>query len=473
MQTYRLTSKLIQQGFGLVVGLLILYWISSALFRSIFPPAPSACDSAQQANLSLSCGEKVLVIPPGAKTRVNKQKGFDSFKDKNYNAAIEYLKTDWETAKDPETSIALENAKIARDKNKPFQTIAVVIPASQTPIFIPTSILKGVAYAQSQWNQEAHNWSLRVVIADDANDPDRGKAVAQELIKRADIIAVVGHYSSQVTSSVGSLYQDAHKVLISATSTAASLTNDSPNTFFFRTCSSNTIAGSQMAKTWAKKHQKIAIFYTPDKKFSESIRGAFLDNLQSVKVVKEFSLSNPTNAKSEIELAKKLGATAIVLFPDAYTDPIERDRVLSLIKANNGELPILGNEIIADDYLFKLEPKLISKLTISLPWHPSDLANQTPKLFEFAPNWWGDHNNIPSRIVMSYDATISILSALGWTTPDFRSVDLQKILSRSTFQTTGMTGEIKFAGSDRIKPINSLVQPICSLTSCAGFKPAI
>ena len=456
------------------IGIIILLFLSYSIFRAVTPQPLSACDTAQQDNQSLSCGEKVLLIPPGAKTRVNKQKGFDSIRDKNYSAAIEYLKTDWEVAKDPETSIALENAKLARNKAKPIKTIAVVIPASQTPIFIPTSLLKGVAYAQSQWNQNpAHHWSLQVVIADDANDPERGKVVAQELIKRSDIIAVIGHYSSQVTSSVESLYQDATVVLISATSTANSLTNDRTDTFFFRTCSSNVVAGRIMAQIWAKKHQKIAIFYTPDKKFSESIRGAFLDHLQSVKVVKEFSLSNPTNAKTEIEQAKKLGATGIVLLPDAYTDPIERDRVLSLIKANNGELPILGNEIIADDYLFKLEPKLISNLTISLPWHPSDLVNQTSNMLKTAPNWWGTKDNISSRIVMSHDAASSILAALNHTNSTFDSVELQKALSSPTFMTDGMTGKIKFNGSDRSQSINSLVQPICSLTSCSGFKPAI
>ena len=162
-----------------------------------------------------------------------------------------------------------------------------------------------------------------------------------------------------------------------------------------------------------------------------------------------------------------------MLFPDAYTDPIERDRVLSLIKANNGELPILGNEIIADDYLFKLEPKLINNLTISLPWHPSDLVNQTPNILQTTPNWWGTKDNISSRIVMSHDAASSILAALNHTNSTFDSVELQKALSSPTFITDGMTGKIKFNGSDRSQSINSLVQPICSLTSCSGFKPAI
>jgi ABC-type branched-subunit amino acid transport system substrate-binding protein len=446
------------------------------MFGFLFPPVPKACDLAMQNNPHLSCGEKVLLIPPGGKSRVNKQKGFDIITEKNYASAIPYLDIEWKVARDPETSIALENAKIANDDAAKVKTIAVVIPASQTPIFVPTSILKGVAHAQSAWNQNpSQPWKLRVVIADDANDPIQAKAVAQELLKRPDILAVVGHYSSQVTTSVQSLYQQATTVLISGTSTATELTTEQPDTFFFRTCSSNKIAGVKMAQTWAKQHQKIAIFYTPSKKFSESIRGAFLDHLSSVQVVKEFSLSNPAHAKTEIEIAKKLGATGIVLFPDAYTDPIERDRVLSLIKANDGRLPILGNEIIADDYLFKLAPKLINNLTISLPWHPSDLAHQDAQLFQTAPNWWGAKSNLNSRIVMSYDAVKVLLAAIDRlprvAMPAESRVQLQQLLSPN-FKTTGMTGTIQFNGSDRSTPINSLVRPICNLTTCNGFKPA-
>jgi ABC-type branched-subunit amino acid transport system substrate-binding protein len=439
---------------------------------------PTACDRDLQANPHLSCGEKILLIPPGGKSRDDKQQGVEAFKSGNYPSAIAHLQKDWNLNKDPETSIVLENAKIANDKNAKFKTIAVVIPATQTPIFVPTNILKGVAYAQSQWNQDPnHEWKLRLVIADDANDPQQGEVVAKEILKRDDILAVVGHYSSQVTTNVRALYQQAQTVLISGTSTSTELTIDDPNTFFFRTCSSNRAAGNMMAKTWASKHKKIAIFYTPGQKFSESVRGAFIDNLKSVAVVKEFNLSTPANAKTELAMAKKLGATGIVLFPDAYTAAIERDRVSSLIIANNGELPLLANETVNDNLLLKFEPKLIDKMTLSLPWHPSDIHHQNYRLFQATPNWWGTKKELNSRIVMSYDATKVLLVAADKldikTNLKLQKQQLQKIINNPVLKTTGITGEISFNGkSDRDDEINSLVKPICNATKCQGFKPA-
>ncbi|MFA9202314.1 MAG: ABC transporter substrate-binding protein, partial [Candidatus Nanopelagicaceae bacterium] len=135
--------------------------------------------------------------------------------------------------------------------------------------------------------------------------------------------------------------------------------------------------------------------------------------LKSVAVVKEFNLSTPANAKTELAIAKKLGATGIVLFPDAYTAAIERDRVSSLIIANNGELPLLANESVNDDLLLIFAPKLIDKMTLSLPWHPSDIHHQNSQLFQSAPNWWGTKKELNARIVMSYDAAKVLLVAAG------------------------------------------------------------
>jgi eukaryotic-like serine/threonine-protein kinase len=465
-------SAIATWGLGLMGILMLLKIISSIVFSTA-----TACDLNQAKHPHLTCGEKILLVPPGSRSRVDKIKGINEFKVGNYPAAINNLTTDWKITRDPETSIALENARIADSPHLQFKTIAVVIPASQTPIFVPTSILKGVAHAQTKWNQDPnHHWKLRIIIADDGNDPVQAKAVANELVKRSDILAVIGHYSSNTTTSVREIYQQAKTVLISGTSTSTELTIDNPNTFFFRTCPSNQTAGATMARIWASKHKKIAIFYTPQKKFSESIRGAFLENLQSVEVVKEFNLSNPTNAKTELELAKKLGATGIVLFPDAYTDPIERDRVLSVIKANNGLLPLLGNEIVADSLLFTLPPQLISNLSISLVWHPSDTAHRDPELFNATPDWWGVRNDLNSRIVMSFDATQVLLTALAKMPKledptDVRIAVQQSIQQANAKGFPGITGLISFRGSDRAEPINSLVQPICDLAKCQGFKP--
>jgi hypothetical protein len=50
--------------------------------------------------------------------------------------------------------------------------------------------------------------------------------------------------------------------------------------------------------------------------------------------------------------------------------------------------------------------------------------------------------------------------------------EIQKIISDSKLIIPGIAGEISFIGSDRTQSINSLVQPICDATRCAGLQTA-
>jgi eukaryotic-like serine/threonine-protein kinase len=238
------------------------------------PTAESICEAAYNLD-RIACGDKILLIPAGGKNRREKEAGFAAIKKKDFRQGIELLQKDWDLSKDPETLIALNNAKITQDRPQNVKTIAVVIPSSQTPEFVSVGILKGVAEAQREFNQKEGGWKLLVVLADDSNDPTEGKKVAEELVKHKDILAVLGHYSSNVTVSVKDIYNQARTVLLSATSAADDLTSQGDNNYFFRVVSSTQVSGEHLAKKWATNPEKIALFYTPNKKFSESLRKSF------------------------------------------------------------------------------------------------------------------------------------------------------------------------------------------------------
>jgi ABC-type branched-subunit amino acid transport system substrate-binding protein len=96
-------------------------------------------------------------------------------------------------------------------------------------------------------------------------------------------------------------------------------------------------------------------------------------NIGSISIVKDSNFEGKSPAIDVLNQAKLLGAQAIVLIPDAYTsaDP-ERDQLLSIIRQNNGDLPIIGNEVIKDQTLFNFSKQQLQKLVISLPWHPAN-----------------------------------------------------------------------------------------------------
>jgi eukaryotic-like serine/threonine-protein kinase len=449
------------------IGYIAIAGISLFVITKFVTPAISTSTSICEAAYNLdriSCGDKILLIPAGGKNHREKEAGFTAIKNKDFRQGIELLQKDHDLSKDPETLIALSNAKIAQDRPQNIKTIAVVIPSSQTPEYVSESILKGVAAAQQEFNQKDRGWKLQVAIADDSNDPNEGKKVAEELVKHKDILAVLGHYSSNVTVNVKDTYDRSQTVLLSATSAADELTSKkSDNNYFFRVVSSTQISGEHLAKKWAEKPDKIALFYTPNKKFSESLRKAFLAHIPPANIVKEFDLSSRNNAEQEIAVAKAAGARTIVIIPDAYTDANERDRVLSIIKATQGQLPILGASILRDAYLFKVNPLYLKNLTIALPIHASDRQYIDEARLNQMPNWWGTKSQIHDRIINSYDGMQVLLAALD------KSIDreaVRQIIATPNFTARGITGKISFNGSDRNEKIDSLVTP----TNCDDKK---
>ena len=452
-----------------LVGLVIT---TIGYFRWRPPMLQPACNAIQGDRIS--CGEEILLRQNSISVQQDKQDGANAIANGDFALAVKLLTKAWDAKKDPETSIMLENAKLA-NPNIPIKSIAITIPGNgSTPSDIPTGMLKAVAFSQQQWNADPnHLWKLQVVIVDDRNNKVEGGKLSEELLKRG-IFAGIGSYSSEVTSVVKDVYQQHQTVLIASTSTADRLTNNNLNTYFFRVCSTNQIAGKQIAN-YLKNHKynKIVLFHTPGKIFSDSMTAALKANIQGIDIVKEFNFEGKGNPADYLEQAKISGAQAIVLIPDAYTsqDP-ERDRLLSIVKANDGKLPIIGNEVVKDQTLFNYPKQQLQKLVISLSWHPSSYQNNIIN----TPNYWGAKAQLDHRIAMTYDATQVLITALDRLPLNLEITksrqELQKIISNPTFDIGGITGQIGFTGSDRSQTINSLVQPKCDATKCSGFEPA-
>lgn len=140
---------------------------------------------------------------------------------------------------DPEALIYWENfsakasARAYDEGESRIRTIAVSVPI-QKNITVAKEILRGVAQAQKtinkQWlegcDKDVKNkdikcpsrWLLQVLIASDDNDPEIAKDIARYIAEeRKDILAVIGHNSSQVSNAVINEYQN-KLIMISPTS---------------------------------------------------------------------------------------------------------------------------------------------------------------------------------------------------------------------------------------------------------------
>jgi branched-chain amino acid transport system substrate-binding protein len=140
----------------------------------------------------LSGGEKIL-IAEGA--TLEKQQGVKELHDRRFNQARKAFEESLQKVpNDPEARIYLNNATV--DGNS--LTIAVSVPISSN-LNVAHEILRGVAQAQTEVNHRGgiNGRTLRILIADDANDPDRAQQIAQQLSQDQTVIAVVGRRLAQ------------------------------------------------------------------------------------------------------------------------------------------------------------------------------------------------------------------------------------------------------------------------------------
>ncbi len=461
--------KLVMCGMGALAKLSVGIATLTLGASVIFTPSQKACDVQLNKNLPLSCGEKALMNPKYSPPQVKKVEGINAIAQRNYPKAVALLTQAWQEEKDPETLIYLNNAKILAEQIPAHQiyTIPVVVPISNAPYFQSKDIVKGIAWLQDRVNKNPQSQGkIRVLIADDGNNIAQAQTIAKELAKRSDILVVIGHYSSHLTTNVKNIYQHNKLVLVSPSAAAfQGLTATVPvNNFFFRSTANTQLASKPLADYLiANKYQNIAFFYTKGQAYSESFKKEFKTHLAGrVKIVGNFDLGENTSiVRSNVARVKKdFKNVALVLLPDAYTISNEQDNQLAVIKENNGELLIAGNETVREDKVLNLGRQALRKMVAITPLYPSSSHHQQFQDF------WGNTEKLNWPVILSYDALKMAIYAIEIQPGIPNRIGVQKALSEPGFTIQGLSGKITLNVSDRRENTVRLIKPDCSSDSC-------
>jgi branched-chain amino acid transport system substrate-binding protein len=289
---------------------------------------------------------------------------------------------------DPEALIYQNNANaIAHHPLK----IAVSLPGIDD-INGSREILRGVAQAQQEINAAGgiKGRLLMVAITSDNNDPKRARQVVDSLVNRADLLGVVGHYSSSVTLATANIYDSGKLVVISPTSTAVQLSNQSP--YVFRTVPSDYVAARALTDHLLQtlKLKKAVVYFNSQSEYSKSLKGEFSTAiaLQGGQVVGEYDLANSGfSANQSLEEAKQRGAEAIMLVSDMGTI----DRSLQIVQTNQNRLPMLAGDALYSPKTLDVTREQGRGLVVAVPWHiqatGSELFAQRSRRL-----WGGDVN---------------------------------------------------------------------------------
>lgn len=403
-------------------------------------------DPRERQEISIGNGNKILI---SALRSFDKQAGVEAFRNGDFESAIKHLESHLQNQpNDPEALIYSNNAKTADQQN---YTIAVSVPIG-SDVDGSLEMLRGVAQAQDEINKlgGVNGVPLRVLIADDHNDPDTAKQVAEALVDNAEVLGIVGHYASDVTQATGEIYKAGKVAAISPVSTSVKL---SELNSILRTVPSDAVAAKALADYMEKQLQrkKAVVFYNSKSGYSQSLNSEFSKSLSKAggEVIEEFDLSDPDfNAEQSLEQAIERGSEVIVLLPNTA----ELNDTFQIIKANNQRLPLLGGDDVYTLDTLRSGSSAAEGMVVAVPWHV--LASQTDFPETSGALWGGATVNW--RTAMTYDATIALIEGIK---ANPTREGLAEALRQPDFTAFGATGEVQFdAAGDRKEGTVQLVK---------------
>ena len=428
---------------------LVSLWGIPKLYARLFNH-PSIPGAANGVSARMSLGEKLLIA---ADASSEKQSGISAFANTDYiTAAGKFEAALKQRRNDPETLIYLNNARLGSDH---VLKIAVSVPISSN-LNVAQEMLRGVAQAQDEVNRGGgiNGVGLQVEIVNDENNAEIAKQVATALVKDSQVLAVVGHNTSEASLAAASIYQPGQLVMITPTSSANQLAGF--GSYIFRTLPSTRFLAEPLAqyaiKTAHKTH--IAICYdsqAPDNiTFRDEFTATFIaDGGKLIPIDCDLASSgfNPTVALAQ---AISHGADAVLLTP--HIDRLER--AIAFARSNQSKLLLFSSPSLYTIQTLQSGQGDMNGLTLPVVWHPQMSAASA--FTQRAAQHWGGKVNW--RTATAYDATRAIIEGLkqGRT----RS-ELQAVLRSPGFSATGAGEAVKFLPSgDRLShPLLVQVQP--------------
>ncbi|WP_107670062.1 ABC transporter substrate-binding protein [Cyanothece sp. BG0011] len=376
---------------------------------STITPSPNSSPSPSDPSLTgipleqrFSSGDRRLFTN---QNNPNIEQGIAAFKAGNYEEAYQQFSEAIKTKpinNDPEIQIYLNNSQ-ARQAGNPFK-LAAVVPVDQKQTNAE-EMLRGVAQAQTQFNQKGINGRLlEIVIVNDSNDPNYAQQVAEKIVNNNDILGVIGHNSSSATVEGLKEYETARIAMISPTSTSTSLSGN----VFFRTVPSDAKAGQVLARYAIQNNiSNVAVFYTSTSNYSQSLKDAFVNGFQLLGSATVIDMSLPSfNPKNTVENLQN-NVDAFVLFPN--TDNKIINLALQVADANadlSNPKKLLGGDALYNPATLKLSKGGVKNLVLAVPWFAK---NSYPYTNLAAKRWGG---RVSWRTATSYDATKAFTKAL-------------------------------------------------------------
>lgn len=187
-----------------------------------------------------------------------------------------------------------------------------------------TAVSNGVNLAAAEINAAGGVLGKQIEVITKDNQFDVAETVsAFNALLSEDVVAIIGAVASSRTSAITSLANDEGVVLITATSTADTITTE--DDYVFRACFKDSFQGAMCAAyAAAQGWTKAAILYANGDTYSSGLRDAFVAAAPGygIEIVAEQSTSDTMAVDFSSQMATIAASGAQVLFAPYYYDTV-------------------------------------------------------------------------------------------------------------------------------------------------------
>jgi ABC-type branched-subunit amino acid transport system substrate-binding protein len=479
-------------------------------------------------NFQASFGRQLFLYPANQRIGQSQIEATQFYQQGLYYSAWQCFLDAWQQEQamyqngNPEVLIYLNNSLVEyqqaclQDKHIPIYTLAVVVPFHHNQGRIAAEILRGIAQIQTQVNftslQRLAGWqelqlhplaidqwvalspigcpiALRVLVVNDPNNVyDPFNQTAEKLSTLAaqlNIIAVIGHYSSEMTHKALQFYGKQGIPVINASSTANSLSELSKGEqlSFFRLSTPDQISAARLVEylvSAQKTQQRVAIIYNRNSVYSHSYRTAVKQHLdrypdQFVLVAECGDLGEQFEyMQPHLRHIQSISIDILILIPDGGIDPNSLHNTGLISRLNSPHCLIAGSATFYQDTLLHWmqscdpsirqdHPDLINQPIVAcVPWHWHSAQNgcQSPNpvaqtFCQIGNLLWGAEN-LTWRSATAFDAVFVILRTLEqYACPNSQAllIHLHQYWKEQHKSMQGVTGKIQFqSNGDRADP---------------------
>ncbi|MEA5565476.1 ABC transporter substrate-binding protein [Anabaena sp. UHCC 0399] len=478
-------------------------------------------------NFQASFGRQSFLYPPNQEIVKLQTQAINFYQSGRYYEALKYFLMAWDQEikiygrGNPEILIYINNSLIEHKRNKfpekniKIYNIAVVVPFYHNLGQVSAEILRGISQIQLQVNWEnfknlglekeidlnsikpnvfstliSSQVLLQILIVNDPNNlytpynqtAEKLAALAKEL----NLMAIIGHYSSEMTKNAFQFYADKSLVLVNACSTSNELADLSLMSFFRLTTPDKINAkrlsdylGSKIA---GREQSKIALIYNHNSLYCQSYRNSIKRHLESyqekVIFLEECGYINESyyQVQEYIETIQRAGVDMIIIIPDGGLQPNSLNNAGLISRLNLNKCLIAGTATFYQENVLHWiheqsqyqnfnqdHPQIIA----SIPWHwhseqnGCNSENIIAQYFcKLGTQLWGEEN-LNWRSATAFDAVLIILKVI----EKYHSKNSQDLLEHmdqyfkyQKRKIRGVTGDIQFEKTgDRINPPTEIV----------------